>query len=257
LGWKGRDEESFEFSDSSVEIIEEIHRISEEELDGKRPTTFDIRDKAYFSTKTVRHYFGSMNSLFEQAGFENIHYMDVSKERLTQEIHIVDEETEGRVTARKMRDEGIFSPKLFEDKFGSWNEAVEEAGYDSIPQHPSGEDNPMYGKTGEDNPNYENRGKESPLYIHGSPGKYNASPVYRENRRKAKKRAGDTCEAPGCVKEESDHGIDLDCHHIIPARFFNSEKERHSLDNLIILCREHHAEVEPPKRTKTESEYLL
>jgi len=239
------------------EIIEELKRISEKELGGKRPTTFDIREKAYFTPETVQEYFGTMNSAFENAGFKDIHYMNVSKERLIDEIHIVSKETDGKITSGKMRKEGIFSPHLFRERFGSWNKAVKEAGYEPIPYRPSGEDNPMYGKTGEEHPSYGNRGEDNPNYIHGSPGEYHASPVYRENRREAMKRAEGICEHPDCTKRESKHGIDLDCHHIIPARLFNSEEERHKLDNLIILCREHHAEVEPAKRTKVESEYLI
>lgn len=237
------------------EILKGIQDVSDKYCEGDRPTTSDIRNYADFSPETVQYRFGSMNKAFEKVGFDDIHYMNVPKERLLKEINIVFDKLGKRPTSREMTEYGIFSIKLFQDKFGSWNNAIAEAGYEPIPQHGQGKDNPMFGMTGEDNPNCGNTGKDNPSYIHGSPDNPHADVQYRRNRKRLMDICEGICQHLKCSKEESEHGMDLDCHHIVPHKLL-PEGEKHSIENLIILCREHHAEVEPPKRCKTESQYL-
>lgn len=69
--------------------------------------------------------------------------------------------------------------------------------------------------------------------------------VWTDKRQEAVERAGGTCEKPGCDRAESKHGSDLDVHHIIPWRLFDSNEEAHKLSNLLVLCKEHHMEIEP------------
>jgi len=70
---------------------------------------------------------------------------------------------------------------------------------------------------------------------------------WSKKRRMALDRASYTCEHPKCDKNKCANGDSLHVHHIVPNRF--TDLETHNMDNLLVLCREHHNELEP--------EYLL
>jgi hypothetical protein len=61
-------------------------------------------------------------------------------------------------------------------------------------------------------------------------------PLWLANRRIALARDG------ACVKCGSLEMLDV--HHRIPARIFEGRSEAHSLENLVVLCRSHHAEAD-------------
>lgn len=59
---------------------------------------------------------------------------------------------------------------------------------------------------------------------------------------KARKRDGFTCRLCGITEKEL--GKQLDVHHIIPYRLFESPTEANRLNNLITLCRSCHNKIE-------------
>jgi hypothetical protein len=77
---------------------------------------------------------------------------------------------------------------------------------------------------------------------------------WKEQSDKARRRAGGVCEDPQCEREESQDGKELEAHHIIPSKFFDDHEEANRLDNLLVLCREHHSEVEPKRYDELDRE---
>jgi len=66
---------------------------------------------------------------------------------------------------------------------------------------------------------------------------------WSKKRQMALERAGYTCEHPQCDRNKCRNGKSLQVHHIIPNRF--TDLENHDMSNLLVLCREHHNEIEP------------
>ena len=75
-----------------------------------------------------------------------------------------------------------------------------------------------------------------------------SSPAYRAARRLALARAGGQCEAELVAGGRCPVRAGLDTHHVQPARLapalFNDP------DNLLVLCRPHHAEIEAADRAR-------
>ena len=68
---------------------------------------------------------------------------------------------------------------------------------------------------------------------------------WQTKKKRAVKRANGMCEHPDCNRRECKYGYQLHVHHIIPNRYTNPET--HEMSNLIVLCQEHHMELEPAK----------
>lgn len=87
---------------------------------------------------------------------------------------------------------------------------------------------------GEDHPRW--KGGYQPYY----------GPNWREQRRKARER--DDCECQICGMGDAEHrqrwGKELEVHHITRFGDFDDAERANQLDNLVTLCREHHALVE-------------
>jgi len=147
------------------------------------------------------------------------------------------------------------SSVFYEKRFGSWNNALTEAGLE------------VWDRTGEDNPCWRG-GKTEHLYScefcynlflgntkddrtfcsydckadwqrENFTGENNPS-SWSKSRKRARERANYVCEHPYCNKTVEDVGRNLDVHHIVPFRYFDSHREANKLDNLILLCPTHH-----------------
>jgi len=88
-------------------------------------------------------------------------------------------------------------------------------------------------------------GENHPSYIDGGGRNYGRN--WGEQKAKAHKRAHSKCEHPDCSTTSADWGKSLDVHHIVPFRLHESYKQANKLDNLLVLCRSHHQELEPSK----------
>lgn len=111
------------------------------------------------------------------------------------------------------QDEGQYSVGLFKQKFGSWTDAKDEAGFGR------GRVNANYG-TDEDT--------NGPVY----------GPSWLSQREKARERDGFECQSCGMTKEEHLEKYDTvpHVHHITPWHQFEDHEERNKLSNLIVLC---------------------
>jgi len=77
---------------------------------------------------------------------------------------------------------------------------------------------------------------------------------WHHQRQEALERANYACENSDCDEDAESLGKNPDVHHIVPHRFHEEHEDINSLDNLVVLCRSCHSEVEPPQWLKSHNE---
>lgn len=218
-------------NNSNEFILNELKRVQEE---CGKCTYNTVKEFADISPDLCRNRFGSFENAVEKAGVESHKIKDISKEQLSDELNRISEKINRTPRQKDIKAYSKYSISPFLTKYNSWNSALKENGFEV---------------------NYENgmTGKKHPCWKGGC-GEYYGK-EWENTRQKALKRANYECEHPDCSKEQCDNGRELVSHHIIPNRLTESKYE-HNLDNLLVLCDEHHYEIEPSKRMTTPSEFL-
>lgn len=108
-------------------LLDELIRLADEL--GRTPKVVDVQEYCRFSVKTYQDRYGSWNDALEAAGFDPNKRMGISEDMLLEEIHRLAKEL-GRTPLHKdLVKRGKISSKPFRDTFGTWNAALEEAGY--------------------------------------------------------------------------------------------------------------------------------
>jgi SOS-response transcriptional repressor LexA len=110
------------------DMISEIQRLADEL--GEPPAVYQMRDQGKLGVTTISREFGTWNDALEHAGYEPNKEMDVSEEKLTQELTRLHDELGRPPKAEEMSRHGAYSIGTFERRFGSWNAALERAGFD-------------------------------------------------------------------------------------------------------------------------------
>jgi len=113
------------------DLIEEFHRVSQENCDGEVPKQKHMREFGCISPATYCNRFGSWKDAVIKAGFNPERYIDYSKEDLQKEMCRVSKEHCGgeTPTKREMKQYGEISESTYYRIFGSWNEAVKQCGF--------------------------------------------------------------------------------------------------------------------------------
>lgn len=109
------------------ELLDELRRLKQEL--GHVPTTSDMTDSGEYGVNTYSRRFGSWTAAVEAANLEPTQKRNVSDDELLAEIDRLAEELDSVPTAERMNDQGRYSDVVYRDHFGSWNEALTEAGY--------------------------------------------------------------------------------------------------------------------------------
>jgi len=221
----GRDKGGSNYSKN--ELISEIKRLSKEYHNGKTPCIGTLIDKGSYSPRPYKTHFGSWNEALEECGFEpNVKTFDTDnpKRELLNEIKRVSKEelNDERPTRCDMIEYSNI-PIMFWHYFGSWNNAVEEAGFERYDIDATGEDHW--------------------LWKGGYPSHYGSS--WHHRRREVKQRDGDVCRV--CDKHEQETKGSLEVHHITPARYWDTENRHKQMNhprNLISLCISCHRELD-------------
>jgi len=197
------------------ELLEEILRLRDKY--GRVPKSTEMDSEGEYSTVTYRERFGSWQQAVEKCGLEPYRPHGIPEEELLDEIRRM-ADGDRPPTSEDMRYEGKYTRSTYQRRFGSWNNAVSEAGFDLLVR---------------------------------SPGNSLRKAVYgegwnEEKRGRVRERDGYECVICGVEQEEyqSEYGMALDVHHIRPAREFENGKERNSMSNLVTLCRACHMEWE-------------
>ncbi|MBX0296841.1 homing endonuclease associated repeat-containing protein [Haloarcula nitratireducens] len=118
---------------SDTQLLTEIDRLVDDL--GRSPTTIEMNELGAYSAGTYKNRFGSWAEALQEAGYEPVKQHRVSKDALIDEIRRLATEDGTPPTAADMRSEGEFTVTIAQNRFGSWNEALEAAGYDPNPRH--------------------------------------------------------------------------------------------------------------------------
>lgn len=108
---------------SKEELLDEIDRLAGSEYG---PYSHVFNEQADYSLTTVRDRFGSWREAVIEAGYHPKKW--VPKEKLLEEIHRLSVGNSPPTTA-EYRKKADYSLTTVRDRFGSWDEAVKEAGY--------------------------------------------------------------------------------------------------------------------------------
>ena len=110
---------------SEEELLNEIRRLA----DGRDPpsASTDLKERGNICQQTFVNHFGSWNEAVRAAGYEpNTPY---SCDELIEEINrLADGDTPP--TTAQMKNEGKYSTGTYHRRFGRWNNAIREAGYE-------------------------------------------------------------------------------------------------------------------------------
>ena len=140
------------FSIEKKDLIEEIRRLDDEYNVVDREL---MREEGLYSPDICEDRFGSWNNVLEESGvgINKVHKID--EEDYLEEIKRLKEELGEVPTGHQMNDHGNHAAKSYNDNFGTYNKAVEEAGFEPrYKQYASGDDSHAYGITGKDHPRY-------------------------------------------------------------------------------------------------------
>ena len=121
-------ESNVELNLSEEKLITALQEFAEE-LD-RPPTTDEMDQNGPYTTGPYKRAFGHWNQALRQAGLEVYYPRNVSEEDLLSELQRLAQEL-GHIPRRdEMRDQGKWGGAIYQDRFGSWNEALAAAGFE-------------------------------------------------------------------------------------------------------------------------------
>ena len=114
-----------------AELVEELQRLGDEL--GKSPTVEAMNTDGKYWASTYKRRFGSWSAALAEAGFEPADARmedQISHEDLLTAIERLAVEVDGPPTFQDMDDRGAYAARTYVNRFGSWNAAVEAAGFE-------------------------------------------------------------------------------------------------------------------------------
>jgi len=114
------------------EVLEEIRRVSRQYCNGDTPTHKEFREHGNMSSRMPADKFGSWNESVKKAGLKtNVEY-GLSKDTFRKAIKSVSEEYCGGFapTYKEFQKHSKHSSSTVVKKFGSWNDALQGAGFE-------------------------------------------------------------------------------------------------------------------------------
>lgn len=127
-GFEPRDPES---KIPKEELLSELTRLSAKL--NESPSAQQMNTHGKYWASTYKRRFGSWNAAIEEAGLEpqsRLPEQPISEEELLKELKRVAEERDEPPSYQDMETEGKFAPRTYIRHFGSWNAAVEAAGFE-------------------------------------------------------------------------------------------------------------------------------
>ncbi|WP_251344683.1 homing endonuclease associated repeat-containing protein [Haloplanus halophilus] len=97
---------------------------------GRSPTTDEMDRSGPYTSDSYKRAFGTWNRTLRQAGLEVHSVWNVSEDDLISELNSLAEDL-GHVPRKdEMRNQGNWSAAVYQEQFGSWNEALRAAGFE-------------------------------------------------------------------------------------------------------------------------------
>ncbi|MDL0122702.1 homing endonuclease associated repeat-containing protein [Halobacterium salinarum] len=97
---------------------------------GRPPTTDEMDRSGPYTSDSYKRAFGTWNRALRQAGLAVHSVWDVSEEDLISELNSLAEELDHVPRKDEMRNQGKWSAAVYQERFGSWNEALRAAGFE-------------------------------------------------------------------------------------------------------------------------------
>lgn len=195
------------------DLKEELRRMAE--MKGRPPFQREMEQAKYSYSVYVQRW-GSWLKAREAAGLDTVvrhPSLRVSEQSAIQDLQKIASEMGRCPSYSEYQERGQYSVGLFKQKFGSWNDGKEAAGFDR------GYITVNYGTEGP---------TERPVYGRS----------WIPQRERARERDNLQCQRCGMTKEEhlSEYDTVPHVHHITPWHEFDDHEERNKLSNLITLC---------------------
>lgn len=111
---------------SREELIEELHRLKDEL--GRIPIQPDLANHAKCSIGPYKRIFGSFDAARRKAGYD--YSRKTSNSELIEALQDLKESLGTIPRTTDMRDQGAFSAAIYQRRFGSWESALDAAGYE-------------------------------------------------------------------------------------------------------------------------------
>lgn len=244
------------------DLIIELREVCQEI--GDSPTMEEFDEISEYSPHTYQYRFGSWKEALEEIGCSlNRGY---SRDGLIEFLNELYEDIGRTPTIKDIMASSGPSVYQFKKHFGSWNNALEEAGMEvNIRRTGSTEvDCETCGETLERSPfdidrndnhfcdndcystwlSHNQVRENNPSWKGGYQQKYGSN--WKRNKRKARERDGYQCQGCGINQDRyrAETGWKLDVHHIVPAREFETPEQASRLSNLVTLCRSCHIKWE-------------
>ena len=205
------------------ELIEELQRIHD--VLEHPPTTTEINRHSDWSHGPFYHEFDTWAEALREAGIEPKDNQEranlrIPKEDILEEIQRLEQALGRTPSSRDMDNFGKYPRTTSARKFGTWNDALREAGLE-----------PRTDPVGERGWSRESDHYDGPWY---------------EARENAIQRDGEQCVDCGISRKENRdrYGRDLDVHHEVPIDKFDDPDVADLTSNLVTLCPKCHADRE-------------
>jgi hypothetical protein len=209
------------------ELLDELKRVSK--IVGQSPTEKDMLTHGKFAYSTYFRYFNSWSQAKSIAGVADTSENKISDEKLLTDLKRVDLLVDGPPTRREVDRLGEYPSSTYKYRFGSWNEALAEAGLPLNDVAP-GEREHEYG------------------------------PEWPDCRQRVLERDEHQCRA--CERESTQLDGSLHVHHIRPLREFEHDdgttdfERANRMGNLVALCPSCHRTHEGKHRRCCADEFV-
>ena len=108
-------------------LLDEIKRLRD--ASGEVPTAETMRRQGRFAVNTYKRRFGSWNKALQAVGYELNNRTNIPESELLEELKRLKDEIGETPKAIDMEKEGEFGWATYKTVFGSWNDALREAGF--------------------------------------------------------------------------------------------------------------------------------
>jgi hypothetical protein len=108
------------------DLLNELQQLAQQ-LD-TTPTSTDMRESGEYALYHYRKEFNGWNSALREAGFEPNQPRKISKDDLLNEIRRLARQFNRTPTKKQMNEMGEYYGQSYQKRFGSWSEAIRQAG---------------------------------------------------------------------------------------------------------------------------------